>query len=162
MRPIVWTLTLVVLLSVWLVRPCQAQETKAAGETRSILDGVYSEAQAERGQALFDQRCGACHGPGEFGATSFLQSWAGARVYDLYRVISTTMPFDNPGGLDPQEYADVLAYIFGLNGIPAGESELEGDDAVLKQIRIERPSADDAEQGPSHPHDMPRERPTTG
>ena len=30
---------------------------------RTVQDGVYSDAQASRGQALYAQRCAGCHGP---------------------------------------------------------------------------------------------------
>lgn len=155
MSRIVWTLALVMLLVVLATRPGRAQETKAAETTKSILDGVYSKAQAERGEGVFNQTCGACHGPAEFSSSSFLQSWDGARVYDLYRLISTTMPFDNPGGLAPQEYADVLAYVFELNEIPAGESELQSEAEALEQILIEQPPTGGAGSGSGQPPGSP-------
>jgi mono/diheme cytochrome c family protein len=34
-----------------------------AQASRSVWDGVYSDAQARRGQALFEQNCVPCHGP---------------------------------------------------------------------------------------------------
>jgi mono/diheme cytochrome c family protein len=30
---------------------------------RSVWDGVYTEAQAKRGEALFGENCVTCHGP---------------------------------------------------------------------------------------------------
>ena len=30
--------------------------------TKSIWDGIYSEEQATRGQALYSQECASCHG----------------------------------------------------------------------------------------------------
>src|SRR6188768_1672429 len=36
---------------------------------RTVQDGVYSDAQATRGQALYAQRCAGCHGPALAGAT---------------------------------------------------------------------------------------------
>ena len=30
---------------------------------RTVQDGVFSDAQATRGQALYAQRCAGCHGP---------------------------------------------------------------------------------------------------
>ena len=40
-----------------------------APPTRTVQDGVFSDAQATRGQALYGQRCGGCHGPALAGAT---------------------------------------------------------------------------------------------
>src|SRR5439155_3067150 len=35
--------------------------TVQAGQARTVRDGVYSNAQAARGQALFKERCVICH-----------------------------------------------------------------------------------------------------
>ena len=48
------------------------------------------------------------------------------------------MPQDSPGGLTPQQYADVLAYIFELNELPAGQEELSANKEVLRGILIEK------------------------
>ena len=40
-----------------------------AQETRSIWDGVYTEAQAKRGEAIYFERCVRCHGPALMGGT---------------------------------------------------------------------------------------------
>jgi hypothetical protein len=47
------------------------------------------------------------------------------------------MPKIDPGSLQPNEYAQVLAYMLKLNGLPAGQKELPADVAVLKSIRID-------------------------
>ena len=36
----------------------------------TVQDGVYSDAQASRGQALYAQRCAGCHGPALAGASA--------------------------------------------------------------------------------------------
>jgi hypothetical protein len=46
------------------------------------------------------------------------------------------MPFDNPGHLRAEEYADIIAFIFSENKFPAGEQELAHDAAALRQITI--------------------------
>jgi len=57
------------------------------------------------------------------------------------------MPDDNPGGLSVQQYTDVVAYIFKINGIPAGTDSLSSDPEALRQIRIEaKPPAETALQ----------------
>ena len=53
------------------------------------------------------------------------------------------MPEDNPGGLIPGEYADVLAFIFSISGLPTGETEMNSDAELLQQILIEGPVAED-------------------
>jgi len=47
------------------------------------------------------------------------------------------MPDDNPGGLSVQQYTDVVAYIFKINGMPAGTDSLSSDPEALRRIRIE-------------------------
>jgi hypothetical protein len=47
------------------------------------------------------------------------------------------MPQDNPGSLKRKEYMDVVAYLFRMNGLPAGDSEM--DVSSVKRIRIEGP-----------------------
>jgi hypothetical protein len=53
--------------------------------------------------------------------------------------ISTTMPQDNPASLALQEYADILAYLMQLNGMPSGSRELPGNQEALNAIPFEKP-----------------------
>lgn len=110
---------------------------QSGDSTASTRDGVYSEPQARRGEAVFRETCSACHLP-EYFTTTMMLSWRGAPVSMLFEVLSTSMPEDRPGGLSPQQYADVLAYIFALNGLPAGRHELPSEPARLERIIIER------------------------
>ena len=48
----------------------QAAAQAAAQPTRTVQDGVFSDAQATRGQALYAQRCAGCHGPALAGASA--------------------------------------------------------------------------------------------
>ena len=50
-----------------------------------------------------------------------------------------TMPEDNPGSLRSAEYAAIIAYFFELNGIPAGDTEMDSDISALENIVIEGP-----------------------
>lgn len=112
---------------------------EAEGGRKSVRDGVYSPAQAERGDQIFKEKCAACHQPAEFTTPAFMQAWAGQTADSLFEVIRTKMPTDNPGSLRRQEYADLLAYLFKLNGLPAGDAELKGTAGALKQVLIETP-----------------------
>ena len=53
------------------------------------------------------------------------------------------MPEDSPGRLRLSEYADVLVFIFSINGLPMGETEMSSDAELLQQILIEGPAAED-------------------
>jgi mono/diheme cytochrome c family protein len=112
---------------------------------RSVWDGVYTDEQASRGEALSRKECMSCHGVGLTGGEAapplsgdaFLSNWNGLTVGDLFDRIRKTMPQDNPGRLSRQQDADILAFVFSLNKFPAGKTELDNRTEVLKQIRIE-------------------------
>ena len=112
----------------------------------STRDGVYTEAQASRGQAAYKRSCASCHGnalEGSGAATpplvgpEFTGNWTGQTLDDLFEKMQTTMPADHPGALSRSANADILAYILQANKLPAGKSELTGIDAALKLIRFE-------------------------
>lgn len=127
-------------LTLWVAlagAPLNAQQTdSAAVMTRTTLDGVFTKAQAASGATVFRMACGDCHAPSGFRDSTFLGAWRSVSVRVLFETIRTRMPLDNPGGLRRQEYADVLAYLFELNGLPPGDSALPADDAGLRRIRI--------------------------
>ena len=100
------------------------------------MNAVYTAAQADEGELLFRDFCSACHSSSEFQGQGFLGSWGGRTAYDLHGFISQNMPEDSPGMLSPQEYADIVAYVFELNSFPAGNSRLTPDEARLRVIRI--------------------------
>jgi S-disulfanyl-L-cysteine oxidoreductase SoxD len=109
----------------------------AAGEDpRTIVDRVYSVAQAERGEARFKISCSSCHTPGSFGGGSFAERWDGQTMAEVFDFVSNAMPENDPGGLKKEEYADVLAFILRLNAYPAGNDELPIDSDALKKLGI--------------------------
>ena len=122
-----------------------AQAPGAPGAGSSVWNGVYTEEQAKRGEAVSNKLCTSCHGPelsgGEAGPTlvglEFLGNWNKLTVADFYDRVHTTMPADAPGTMTPQQTTDVTAYVFKLNKFPAGKTELPTDLASLKGIRIE-------------------------
>src|SRR5262245_44387062 len=112
--------------------------------SRTIWSGVFSEAQAKRGEAIAGKRCATCHnadltggqdGPALVGA-DVLQAWSGTTAADLFDKIKTTMPADAPQSLSPQETADIVAFILSQNRCPASERELPAETDALKQIQI--------------------------
>jgi S-disulfanyl-L-cysteine oxidoreductase SoxD len=118
----------------------------AQAGSRSVWDGVYTEAQAGRGQALYSQNCASCHGETLAGAeeapalagSDFLSNWSGLTAGDLFERIRTTMPLNNPGGLSRPVMCDILAYILSANKFPAGQTELPTATEVLRLIRIDQ------------------------
>ena len=104
----------------------------------SDSDGFFTSGQASRGERRFDQLCADCHRRNEIRRTWF----GGERhqtVGSLYNVISTTMPDDNPGGLNINQYADIVAFLLSSNGYSEGESELLPDQVILEGISIPLP-----------------------
>lgn len=108
-------------------------------EHRSSQDMVYSDAQAREGRTLYREACEACHAADEFVGPDYMMSWTGQSAADLFNVIRDTMPEEAAGSLSPDETAALVAHLFRLNGMPAGETALDSDAASLKEIRIEGP-----------------------
>jgi quinoprotein glucose dehydrogenase len=112
--------------------------------TKSVWDGVYTRAQADRGQPLYKQYCASCHGDSLEGIEmapalaggEFIDNWSGQTMGDLFERIRATMPRDKPGRLSREINADITAYMLGFNQFPAGDKELSQDTQALKQIRI--------------------------
>jgi mono/diheme cytochrome c family protein len=112
----------------------------AAQNGKSVNDGIYTEAQAARGKTVFAANCTTCHEPSRFTGPDFLSGWTGKSLHALFDHMSTTMPEDNPGGLKPQQYADVVAFFLQLNEYPAGKTELESAVEGLKAIKFDKPA----------------------
>ncbi len=118
----------------------RAQET-----TRSVWDGVYTEAQARRGEAVYRLSCASCHAvtlegietAGPLTGARFTANWNGVTVGDLLERVKISMPNDRPGTLSRQQVADVLAYVFSVNRFPAGKAELARQTELLKLIKFE-------------------------
>ena len=112
------------------------QEAGAKTDKKSVQDGVYSAAQAERGEKVFEKACLECHPPEEF-TGGYMAGWAGRTAHDLVEAIRDTMPENNPGSLKRQEFIDIVAYLFKINALPPGENKMDGK--TVKQIQIEGP-----------------------
>lgn len=111
-----------------------AAGTPAPPSGKTVLDGVYTPAQAKRGQMVFQTRCASCH-RADLGGFSgpplkgdlFMDRWREFNLNVLFDLIKNTMPADNPGMLRETEYLDVVAYILQVNEIPAGKKQLTAD-----------------------------------
>jgi S-disulfanyl-L-cysteine oxidoreductase SoxD len=123
-----------------------SKTASAASASRSVWDGVYTEAQQKRGAAIYARECSTCHGEmlkGGEGApplsgSDFTANWNDQTVADLFEKIRLTMPAppEQPGKLTPQQNADVITHILSVNNFPAGPTELSTDLEQLKRIRI--------------------------
>ena len=106
---------------------------------RSVKDGVYSIEQAKRGSKVYRKSCLKCHHPKQFAGPAYMDSWAGARIYDLLEVMRRTMPTENPGSLKRDQYVAIAAFLLKMNSFPPGEKMMSSKSDDLKQIRIEGP-----------------------
>ena len=117
--------TALLLSAVPAARPASAQSVK------SQWDGIYTEAQAARGEKLYAANCAPCHtwnlkgneiGPALTGP-SFAGRWNGKPVGDLFEYTQAMMPQFSPGGLTRQQNADILAFMLRAGSAPAGRAE---------------------------------------
>jgi mono/diheme cytochrome c family protein len=113
----------------------------AQSAPRTVRDGVYSAAQAAEGEKLFESICMGCHEIAEFAAAgAYLDDVDGRPLWETFEYISAEMPEDDPGSLNPEDYAAVLAYVFSIYGLPSGETALPVDEESLEAITITRPA----------------------
>lgn len=125
------------MIALRLVSPAKAQDSG-----RSVWDGVYTDAQAERGASAFGASCAACHGAtlagtGEapsLASLEFVSHFDGATVGALFDRIRVTMPQNAAGSLSRNIYADITAFLLKSNGFPAGEKELDRRSEYLRGI----------------------------
>ena len=107
--------------------------TGYAQEARTVDQGVYSAAQAGRGQALFRANCAVCHGAELKGAVgpmltgdSFTTAWAGRPLSDLVDKIEKTMPPQAPGSTTRAVALEVAAFILQFGKFKEGQADLSG------------------------------------
>lgn len=122
----------------------------AAASPRSVWDGVFTEAQVTNGEDVYTGPRSRCHGYRLDGAADdpdmlpappvagpkFLRDWEGRSLAALFQYTRATMPENNPGYLTDQEYADVIAYMLSVSGIPAGRESLMPDPEALGELVI--------------------------
>jgi cytochrome c len=111
-----------------------AAGASAARPPTSVWDGVYTEAQAERGHTLYMQNCSRCHGANLWGTYEIpplvgrlVPYYAGSTLDALFDYVSTAMPLGHPGSLSSSANADIVAFILKSNDIPSGSTELSAD-----------------------------------
>jgi mono/diheme cytochrome c family protein len=102
-----------------------------AQQPRPLSAGVYSGAQAARGQKLYAEQCASCHGKALEGASGppmvgddFLANYSASPVLQLVDKIHKTMPFNKGGTLTREQSMDLAAYILQSGKFPAGQADL--------------------------------------
>ena len=139
--------TIAILATVGLAAVAPVHSLLHAQQSRTVLDGVYTEEQAKRGEPTYSTTCASCHGPALAGTEmappltgkSFLDNWIDTTVSDLFQKINVAMPADDPGSLKADQTADIVAHILAINKFPAGKTALGTEAEALKQIKIVAP-----------------------
>ncbi len=136
--------------------PAPAEEITAALEGWEtvepvlIFDGVYSRAQADRGQMMALSTCAECHGERLDGAAldpdrpgspaiaraRFLRNWDGRSLAALFDYMRATMPPASPGFLSDEQYMEVIARMLAMSNVPAGGEDLVADREALAGVVI--------------------------
>jgi quinoprotein glucose dehydrogenase len=114
-------------------------------QEKSVWDGIYTDAQADRGKQLYSDACASCHGPeltgGEMAPPlvggDFSSDWNGLTVGDLFERMRISMPQNAPGSLTGQQNSDILAFMLQANKFPSGQTELAKDAMMLKSIKYD-------------------------
>jgi mono/diheme cytochrome c family protein len=112
-------------------------QAKPPGKT--VWDGVYTDAQAERATAVFSSTCSRCHTLGADGnrplsGDKFWEGFTQKSVTDLLTFVSKNMPNGQGGTLSAATYNDLVALILKSNGFPAGATELAPETIPNVQI----------------------------
>ena len=122
--------------------PAVQAQSQASG--KSVLDGVFSDAQARRGQAAYTAHCSICHGDTLEGVSApeltgkhFLERWREDTLDNIYNFIRENMPFGRAPDakrIPDNDYLDILTYILNVNGYRSGATDLRPD--LLENVTL--------------------------
>lgn len=133
-------------MKAWLALLLCGCSALAAAQTPTLLDGVFSKAQAQRGKTAYVRSCQGCHSSNLQGegieppliGSLFIDAWREDKLFSLYDFIATRMPKEgrkaSPGSLTQQQYLDIVAWILERNGFPAGTQELKSEQLTTVQF----------------------------
>ena len=116
-----------------------AQSTDAPLKT-TVWQGVYTEAQAARGQSEYTLHCSSCHRDDLSGYNSilkgprFMHNYRESSLNVLFDKTKTTMPRGAAGTLSDKTYVDIVAYMLKANEFPAGAQELRVEGLSRVQV----------------------------
>ena len=105
--------------------PCAMTPVLAQTE---LATGPFTESQIDSGRKVYATRCASCHlanlaGQGDafaLAGSQFLAGWGNRTTRDLYNLIQSSMPKNEPGSLDDQSTANLTAFILHENGAKPG------------------------------------------
>ena len=121
-----------------MIASADAQQT-----SKTTAQGVFTEAQAARGQKAYMDSCARCHAEDLLGASGpalvgdfYTNRFVGSNVQDMVKTIRRSMPQEAPDSLGTAMYVDIVSFILKSNGSPAGAVELPQDATALQQIAV--------------------------
>ena len=106
----------------------------------SISSGVFTAAQAKRGNDAYQASCSGCHGSDlratdaeavDLTGPAFRTKWTGKTLEERFETIRDTMPVGNANTLGDKTYMDILAFILQFNDFPPGNQELVPETAKV-------------------------------
>jgi len=121
-----------------------AASTASAAPAAATTPISFTTAQADRGKVAYGSNCVSCHGQNLISATYgtplagpyFAANWVGKSVGALYQHAHDRMPPPRPGSLSAGTYADIIAYVLQVNGLPTGATDLPADVGKLNAMTI--------------------------
>jgi len=99
----------------------QAPDVKPVNK-EDILNGIYSSAQATRGERTYKTSCQSCHVAREYKGLIQKSENSKIQISAYFDLISQTMPQDAPGSLSNDAYLNLIAYMLSLNDFPATDA----------------------------------------
>ncbi len=100
---------------IFLVLRVSAVQAQSQAPSKTVLDGVYSDAQATRGQATYTAHCRACHGDAlegisapELTGNRFIERWREDMLDTIYSYIRQTC--HRVAGRMPNQYRTVTTW----------------------------------------------------
>mgnify|MGYP003348210978 CR=1 FL=1 len=105
-------------------------EVAGQAQTKTVWDGVFTAAQAQRGMKTYLAQCASCHGeemkagPGapSIAGPEFQFGWDKKPVGGVADYIKMNMPPGQAGSLKDADVADLVAAILKTNGFPESAS----------------------------------------
>jgi len=117
--------------------PAAATKPAPSSGQKTTLSGVYTAAQAAKGEDTYYTLCISCHPKGTYAGPGFKKNWNDRPLWDLWDWISNKMPKNDPGSLSQAEVVQVMAYILQQNKMPAGSVALSPNEKTLNSIKIQ-------------------------
>lgn len=106
----------------------------------TVWQGVYTDAQAARGQSEYAAHCARCHRDDLAGYNDilkgrrFMEKNRESTLQMFFEKTKTTMPRGAAGTLSDNTYVDIVSYVLKENAFPAGAQELRVED--LQKIQV--------------------------